>query len=309
MNILVKTAGMSRDEWLKYRTMGIGGADVSVIAGINPFRSIIELWREKTGRDIPTDGENEYTHFGTVLEAVIKREFMNRTGLKVRAKNAILQSEEYPFMLANLDGVINENGETVIFEAKTASAYKIDQWEGGIPKEYMYQLQHYMAVTGYHKAYIAALVGGNRFIIHEVYEDKEMIRNIVEMEKEFWQKNVMEGIEPDADGSEATTDYLADIYSESNGKAIELPKEAVELCRQYDELSSELDNLKMMKSEAENRLKTMLGNNETGIVEDRTIRWKQISQTRLDSKLLKQEQADLYEKYAKTTSYRRFEVA
>ena len=309
MKILTKTAGMSREKWLEYRTKGIGGSDASIIAGINPYKSILQLWREKTGQDIPTGNENEYTHFGHVLESVIKKEFSERTGLKVRAKNAILQSEKYPFMLANLDGVINENGETVIFEAKTASAYKKDQWESGIPEEYMYQLQHYMAVTGCRKAYIAALIGGNHFIMREIPEDKKMIRHLIEMEQQFWQKNVLGGIEPEADGSDATTEYLADTYADSNKKAIELPREAIELCRQYDRLNSELDNLKKLKSEAENRLKNMLGENETGTVADRTIRWKQIYQTRLDSKLLKKEQADLYEKYAKTTSYRRFEVA
>ena len=36
---LVKTVNMSRADWLRYRTMGIGGSDVSVIAGINPYKS------------------------------------------------------------------------------------------------------------------------------------------------------------------------------------------------------------------------------------------------------------------------------
>ena len=47
--VLVKTADLSRADWLRYRTMGIGGSDVSVIAGINPYRSVYQLWLEKTG--------------------------------------------------------------------------------------------------------------------------------------------------------------------------------------------------------------------------------------------------------------------
>ena len=53
--------------------------------------------------------------------------------------------EEYPFMFANLDGVINKDGEFYIFEAKTASAYKQEVWEEGIPAPYILQVQHYMA--------------------------------------------------------------------------------------------------------------------------------------------------------------------
>mgnify|MGYP002508492795 CR=1 FL=1 len=52
---------------------------------------------------------------------------------------------------------------TCIFEAKTASAYKAGEWEDTIPDEYQLQIQHYMAVTGYAGAYIAALIGGNTF--------------------------------------------------------------------------------------------------------------------------------------------------
>ena len=51
--VVVKTAGLSRNEWLRYRTQGIGGSDVSIIAGINPFRSVYQLWLEKTGQAEP----------------------------------------------------------------------------------------------------------------------------------------------------------------------------------------------------------------------------------------------------------------
>lgn len=37
MKILAKTKDLSHEEWLKYRTQGIGGSDVSILAGINPF--------------------------------------------------------------------------------------------------------------------------------------------------------------------------------------------------------------------------------------------------------------------------------
>ena len=122
--VVVKTSNLTREEWLKYRTKGIGGSDVSIIAGINPFRSIYELWLEKTKKVEPEEGNSEYTHFGTLLEPIVRKEFMDRTGIKVRQKHMLLQSERYPFMFADLDGVIRENGKLCIFEAKTASAYK-----------------------------------------------------------------------------------------------------------------------------------------------------------------------------------------
>lgn len=165
--IVVKTKNLSRDEWLEYRTGGIGGSDVSIIAGINPFKSVHQLWLEKTGQIEPEEQQSEYAHFGTLLEPLVRKEFMQRTGMKVRQKHMLLQSEEYPFMYADVDGVINEHGELCIFEAKTASAYKQDLWEDEVPAAYILQVQHYMAVTGAKRTYIAALVGGNHFYYHE----------------------------------------------------------------------------------------------------------------------------------------------
>lgn len=309
MNILAKTKGMEREEWLKWRLMGIGGSDASVIAGVNPFRSIFELWMDKTGQAEAGEAEFEHIHFGNVLEPVVRKEFMRRTGLKVRRKMALLQSAEHPFMLADLDGVIYEDGKMCIFEAKTASAYKKEAWEKGVPLEYQYQVQHYMAVTGAEKTYIAALVGGNTFIYHEVYRDEEMIKRIIRMEQEFWENCVLAGQEPEADGSGATADFLDKKYGDSNGKCIELPEEALQMCGQYDELSRRLDELKKEKEAVTNKIKTYLKENESGTVGDRRIDWKTVTTTTFDKKRLKEERREIYEEYCGKSSYRRLSVA
>lgn len=309
MRILVKTAGMGREEWLRWRTKGIGGSDVSVIAGVNPFRSIFQLWLEKTGQVEPEETENDNTHFGNVLEPVVKKEFSKRTGLKVRAKRALLQSEEYPFMLADLDGVIYENGKMNLFEAKTASAYKQEIWEKGIPEEYVLQVQHYMAVTGAEKTYLAALVGGNRFYWKVVRRDEQKIAEIIELEKAFWEENVLAGKEPVPDGSGATTDFLNEKYASSNGNTILLPEEALGLCRRYEELSGQLNELQDKKDAVSNQLKNFLKNNESGVIGEYRVTWKQVTSMTFDKKRLERENHALYEEYLTKKQYRRLTVA
>ena len=309
MRILVKTAGMGREEWLRWRTKGIGGSDVSVIAGVNPFRSIFQLWLEKTGQVEPEETENDNTHFGNVLEPVVKREFSKRTGLKVRAKRALLQSEEYPFMLADLDGVIYENGKMNLFEAKTASAYKQEIWEKGIPEEYVLQVQHYMAVTGAEKTYLAALVGGNRFYWKVVRRDEQKIAEIIELEKAFWEENVLAGKAPVPDGSGATTDFLNEKYASSNGNTILLPEEALSLCRRYEELSGQLNELQDKKDAVSNQLKNFLKNNESGVIGEYRVTWKQVTSMTFDKKRLEKENHALYEEYLTKKQYRRLTVA
>lgn len=309
MKVLVKTAGMGREEWLRWRRMGIGGSDASILAGVNPFCSIFQLWQDKTGQTEPEETESEYAHFGTLLEPVVKKEFTRRTGLKVRSRRAILQSEAHPFMLADLDGVVNENGKMCIFEAKTASAYKLETWAEGIPLEYQYQIQHYMAVTGAEKTYIAALVGGNHFIYHEAFRDEGMIQEIIRMEREFWETCVLGGKEPPADGSKATTAFLNDRYQHSNGDEARLPEEALPLCNRYDALTARIHALEKQKEAVTNQMKNYLKGYESGVVGDRRIIWKTVTSTAFDKKRLQKEHREIYDRYCVTNSYRRLTVA
>ena len=309
MKVVVKTSNLTREEWLKYRTKGIGGSDVSIIAGINPFKSVHQLWLEKTGQVEPEEGGSEYTHFGTLLEPIVRKEFMERTGIKVRQKHMLLQSEEHPFMFADLDGVINENGELCVFEAKTASEYKQEVWEEEVPAPYILQVQHYMAVTGAKKTYIAALVGGNHFFYHVVERDEEMIAKIIVMEKYFWQNHVMGGVEPVPDGSEATTRYFNERFRNSNGETIELPDEVLPVCEKYDNLTRQIKELETAKNAAANQLKSYLGEAEAGTVGDRKITWKSVSKNSVDTKRLKSEHPDIYTDCLTQSSYRRFLVA
>ena len=309
MKVVVKTSNLTREEWLKYRTKGIGGSDVSIIAGINPFKSVHQLWLEKTGQAEPEEEGSEYTHFGTLLEPIVRKEFMERTGIKVRQKHMLLQSEEHPFMFADLDGVINEDGQLCIFEAKTASAYKQEVWEEEVPAPYILQIQHYMAVTGAKKTYIAALVGGNHFFYHVVERDEEMIAKIIVMEKYFWQNHVMGGVEPVPDGSEATTRYFNERFRNSNGETIELPDEVLQVCEEYDNLTRQIRELETAKNAAANQLKSYLGEAEAGTVGDRKITWKSVSKNSVDTKRLKSEHPDIYTDCLTQSSYRRFLVA
>ena len=171
--VLVSTENMPYADWLEYRRQGIGGSDASVVCGISRYKSPVELWMNKTGQ-LPDQEAGEAAYWGTQLEPFVRAEFTRRTGIEVKQVKELLQSEEYPFMLANLDGICEvPDVGTCIFEAKTASAYKAGEWEDTIPDEYMLQVQHYMAVTGYAGTYIAVLIGDNTFKWRFVERDEE----------------------------------------------------------------------------------------------------------------------------------------
>ena len=299
---------MPYEDWLEYRKQGIGGSDASVVCGINRYKSPVELWMEKTGQ-LPHQEAGEAAYWGTQLEPFVRAEFTKRTGIEVSRRNELLQSEEHPFMLANLDGICEvPDVGPCIFEAKTASAYKVGEWEDAIPDEYALQLAHYMAVTGYAGAYIAVLIGGNTFKWKFIERDEELISMLIQLETDFW-NHVQDGTPPPLDGSDASAKFLAERFSNSTPRShITLPDTAANLLAQYDEACEELEAVTERKQKAENLLKEMIGENEVGTAGDRVITWKSVSQERLDSKTLRAEHPVLYKKYVNQTSYRRFSV-
>ena len=306
--ILANTENMPYEDWLAHRRLGIGGSDASIVCGINKYKSPVELWLDKTGQ-LPYQEAGEAAYWGTQLESLVRNEFSRRTGITVTETHELLQSEEHPFMLANLDGVceVPDYGPC-IFEAKTASAFKAGEWDNSIPDGYYLQIQHYMAVTGYKAAYIAVLIGGNTFKWRCIERDDELISMLIQLEEDFWQ-HVQDGTPPPLDGSDAAKDFLAARFPDSKPSShITLPDSAADLLAQYDDACEQLEAVTEQKQRAENLLKEMMGDNEVGTAGDRIVTWKSTSRESLDSKTLKAEHPALYKKYANKTSYRRFTV-
>lgn len=305
--VLVATRNLPKEDWLEWRKQGIGGSDASVACGLNRYKSPVELWLEKTDQIEPKE-TGEAAYWGTLLEPLIRVEFTERTRLQIRRNYSILQHPKYPFMLANLDGIVLDpvNGKCV-FEAKTANAFKSDAWVDNIPEEYQLQVQHYLAVTGFKGAYVAVLIGGNHFKWHFLERDEELITMLTQLEKRFWHY-VETRTPPPLDGSAASAELLSRLYTNANRNQITLPDDALSLVTQYEDASLDEKSAEERKNEAMNKLKAMLGDNESGIIGDRIVTWKSILSDRLNSKLLKDELPEVYAKYVSTSSYRRFNI-
>ncbi|MDD7147096.1 MAG: YqaJ viral recombinase family protein [Lachnospiraceae bacterium] len=307
--ILVNTEGMSNEEWLKWRKKGLGGSDIAAILGISKWSSAIDIWLQKTNQKFDETIENEAMTWGKILEPVIREQFKQRTGKKVVEVHSILQNEEYRFMLADLDGLTeDENGAPAILEIKCVSEYKRSEWDNDqIPYYYMTQVMHYLAVTGLDTAYVVALVGCNSMIIREVKADQEMIAMLVACEKNFWDK-VVNCVRPEADASDACKELLDSLYRGGVSEQIVLPEEAIEFVDLYLEASADEDSAKAKKQLASNRLKEIMGDYNSATCLGHTVSWKPVSTDRFDSKKFKEDEPELYAKYTKTSVSRRFSL-
>lgn len=305
---VISTKDMSRDDWLQARRSGIGGSDVSAIAGLNKWKSAVGVYLDKTGQMPDEDTGSEAAYFGNVLEEVVAQEFTKRTGMKVRSRHAILQHPEHDFMYANVDRLIIGKKEGL--ECKTASEYLKGEWEGDeVPAAYLLQCQHYMAVTGYDAWWIAVLIGGNKFIHKKIDRDEDIINYLIQLERDFWENHVLAEVPPLFDGSDASADLLKALYPQAEPSSeIQLDASVEQMLDAIEQLGEDIKSFEIQKKEYENRIKALLGDNEKGITPKRTVVWKNYESTRIDSKRLKEEQPDLYQKYTNTTTARRFTV-
>lgn len=287
-----------RAAWLKARNAGIGGSDASVIVGVNKWKSPFALWMEKTGQAEPESLEdNEYVYWGNVLEETVAREFTKRTGKEVH-RRGLLQHDTIPYLLASVDRLVV--GENAGLECKTANGFAAKLWEGDeVPDAYYVQCQHYMAVTGADRWYIAALIGGNHFVHKCIERNEDDIKALLEAEAEFWRK--VEAREmPEVDGSPDCTKALVEKFS-GGAPAIELPAEANAALDNIDKLEAMIDTFKSQVDAEKNRLRVWLGDAEAGTTASgRKVTWKtQAGRVTVDSKKLKAELPDVYAKYSK----------
>ena len=115
--VLVDTTDLSKDDWLAYRRMGIGGSDAAAVLGISPFRTAMDLYYDKRNLPIPNDDDGNWVamEVGTLLEDLVARIFAQKTGLKVYQRKSMFQHLYHPWMLADLDYLVEmPDGSTAI---------------------------------------------------------------------------------------------------------------------------------------------------------------------------------------------------
>ena len=224
---LVSTKELPREDWLQIRKQGIGSSDAAAAVGLNPYKSQLELWLEKTGRDsnLPkTDPQDEESpaYWGNVLEPIVAWHYSKRTKHKVRRINAVLQhpNPELPWMLANIDREVIGTDEVQILECKTAGINGARLWKEGVPEYVQLQVMHQLAVTGKQAADVAVLLGGQTLEIHRIERDEQMIARLIELERRFWQY-VETDTPPPADGSASAELALRCLYPQGNGQVVD----------------------------------------------------------------------------------------
>lgn len=207
-------------EFLARRMAGIGGSDIAAVLGLSPYKTALQLWMEKTGRDTsePDGAALERMHWGVVLEDVVARHYAEVRGVKIQRINQQLVHPECAIALANIDRAVLEEGKRArwddkagrvlgarnVLEVKTAHALAQSSAEWGeagtdaVPQQYWTQCQWYMGITGLPFADLAVLFGGQKFVTYTIPFERELFDDLLAEAERWWRAHVVADLPPPA---------------------------------------------------------------------------------------------------------------
>lgn len=205
-------------DWLNHR--GFGGSSASALMGCNPYMTALDIYCSAVNeiKNEPNENENESTQYGKLLEPVIrdivKYNFMNKYRMQTPNGYTMYRSTKYPFMTATLDGILTdiETGEKWVLEIKTHDLRDSEDraiWKTGIPKNYLYQCLHYLAVMNDFVGailvaklrtidYSTGLVDKEEIAYYYIKRENSIksIANLIEVEKNFQENHILKRIPP-----------------------------------------------------------------------------------------------------------------
>lgn len=301
----VSTKGMNREEWLMRRRKTIGGSDAAGIVGLSRWTSPFSVWADKTGRAAEKE-DTEAMRQGRDLEDYVARRWMEETGKRVYRLPAMLYHPKYPFAHADVDRMVM--GENAGLECKTTFSLDLKQFNGvEFPVQYYAQCVHYLAVTGADRWYLAVLAYGRGFFTFVLERDQAEIDALMAAEADFW-KLVEQDTPPDADGSEATSAALREVYPISEQTTADLFGRDTVL-REYMRLKEDKKVLDTRIGEIENTIKADMGEAESGLCGSFYISWKSQNRQTFQAKEFAKDHPSIdLAPYYKNTNLRPFKV-
>ncbi|HEL3014602.1 lambda-exonuclease family protein [Stenotrophomonas maltophilia] len=299
---LVDTRTLDRGQWLEVRRGGIGSSDAATAVGLNPYKSQLELWLEKTGRQPATEdtpGMDDPRYWGTLLEPYVAVAYQQKTGRRVRKLNAVLQHPSMPYMLANIDREVVGEPDVQILECKTAGEFGSRLWKDGVPGYVQLQVHHQLAVTGKNAADVAVLLCGQDLQIHRIVRDEEVIARLVVLEARFWEC-VETDTPPAADGSESAARALRHLHP-GNDTSLDFTGD-VALCQAFDELAAlraELDARGQRAEALKQAIQQAMGDASKAHFTNGTVTYRRAKDgTSLDARRLAVERPEIAAQFA-----------
>ncbi len=272
--LVIATA--SKEEWLKLRADDLTSTDIAALFGLSPYMTPYELWHRKRNKTTGGFEETERMKWGTRLQDSIATGIAEDNGWKIRryeqyvrikdlrlgssfdflvAAKIELQKDhtlftDYILEIKNVDSLAFKEGWTEDAEENLEAPLHIE-----------IQVQHQLLVSGLSKAFIGALVGGNRVVLIERKADPTVHESILAKAKEFWR--TIDANEEPAPDFKRDANFIKSLYqSVTPEKTMTATERINELAESYRFASEQEKQAKEEKEAFKAELLTLIQDTE-----------------------------------------------
>ena len=223
-------------DWHMIRRTGIGGSDVAAVLGLHREERPIDVWLKKTGR-APEREETEPQRWGKLLEPTIALEYARRHDVELVGPLVTQRHPARPWHLYTIDRAVWARGayERVV-EIKArgfwASRDYGDEGTDEVPAPDVCQTHWYMSGLGVDRSDLVALFNTWSLREFSIVRDAELEAELIERAGAWWQRHVVEDVEPEPDGSKAYAEHLRRRYAQTLGDFVPVTPELEPLLEQ-----------------------------------------------------------------------------
>lgn len=203
MSAVIISLVQGTSEWNAWRMNGIGGSDAPVIEGTSPYKTVRDLYFEKTGLTNSSE-EDESKEFifakGHKVEALIRKQFQEQTGVEM--KPVCMEHGDFNYLRVSLDGFDSGKG---VLEAKLVGQDVLlhASQTARIPDFHYTQMQHSFMVSGADVGHWFGHDGKKTGVVVPIRANQEFIKRLEEREHSFWDDVQTRNVPPLSD-----RDYL-----------------------------------------------------------------------------------------------------
>lgn len=260
-------------DWLKERRSSIGASEAAAVLGMHPYHSPLSLYYSKTTDSDPSPEETEYQEWGHLLEEPIARKYARLTKrevLPVANPSKPFRHPTFPWITASPDRFFREverSLEADPLELKAADRFKPDD---ELPLHWQVQVQQQMSVLGSGRASFGILGPFRKFYTADLDRNEDFIKFLIQKLERFWFDHVLPRKPPAADGHEATTEALKQMFPTPTMNIVELSSDDLEASKKIELIDTEIKSLTATKDALKNQIRLAIGNAMIGVLPDGT---------------------------------------
>jgi predicted phage-related endonuclease len=274
-----------RGEWLAMRRRNINASDMAALFHSSPYRSMLSLWAEQTGR-VPFEEteDNAALRRGRILEPAVAaglREAHPDWHIEAPGRYGELPDVRIgctpDFYGWDIAPDATRLGHFLIQAKTVLEDVFLEEWTPAPPAHYLIQVQTEMLVTGIDRVVLAAMVLDNREFPIREYEfraDPEFHEAIIERARQFW-RCVASDREPPLNPA-LDRGTLAAMFPTSRPEpvlALHGKPEFIKLCERYKAIGDQIKTLEAEKETLQCRFAAELREHAKAEAQDYRVSW------------------------------------